>query len=451
MKETESAKRDSQRPANHDDSEFLPALLDIEKRAFLPLKWLIFGVAAGFWALGRPLHWPPPPDVFALFVTYLFTTLAETYLVWLSRVATHQIRPLCIASYVLDVVFVSLLVWFDSVRYAVPAAGPTDFYLLYFIVLLRSFALFRTARATILVNTLIGILFLVNLFWQDTSDPRTWLRTSVIRLVFFWIVVFMTAYIAALINKQKAELMEAREKLLRSENMALLGQLAAGVAHEVNNPIGVISAYAEYLAKNCPPDDPRREDFQAIHRESLRCKSIVEGLLNFARKAPPERMPLDVRELVEQVLSFVTRPDDSNLVKIERQYAADLPQVEGDSTQLSQALLNIVLNAKQALGEGGGTIRVSLGGLTNPERVRIEVADTGCGIPPEDLPQVFVPFFSRRRGGTGLGLAISKRIIEEHGGEIRLTSDPGAGTLVEILLPAIRKKGSSAKLRRIGG
>jgi signal transduction histidine kinase len=439
------------RQPDAEEVEFLGRLFDIQRRAFLPLQWVIFALALTFWWLSRPLRWPPPPDVFALFVAYGLWLSAETYFLWISRPARRQIRPLCLFSYAADVAFVTLLVWFDSVRYAGVATGPTDFYLLYFIVLLRSFALFRTARATLLVNTLIGVLFVVNLFWQDASLPSYSLRNNLIRLAFFWVIVFMSAIIAALVNRQKAELAETREKLVRSENMALLGQLAAGVAHEINNPIGVISAYAEYLEKNAPRDDPRREDLLAIHREALRCKSIVEGLLGLARQGAAPRVSVDVHDLLEQVLALMARPAEPDRIQIDLvRPDGPLPAVTADPAQLIQALLNILLNARQSLGEGGGTIRVWAEHRPAQERLAIIVEDTGCGIAPDDLPHVFEPFYSRRQGGTGLGLAITRRIIEEHGGEIVLTSHVGAGTRVEILLPAPRhRKGSSDRLHRV--
>jgi signal transduction histidine kinase len=434
-----------------EEVEFLGRLLDIQRRAFLPLQWLIFALALTFWGLSRPLHWPPPPDVFALFAAYFFALAGETYLLWISRPALRQIRPLCLVAYAADVVFVTLLVWFDSVRYAAITTGPTDFYLLYFIVLLRSFALFRTARATLLVNAVIGVLFIVNLFWQDATQPTYSLRNNLIRLAFFWVVVFMSAVIAALVNRQKAELSETREKLMRSENMALLGQLAAGVAHEINNPIGIISAYAEYLNKNASADDPRREDFAAIQREAQRCQRIVDGLLGLARRADSARAAVDICDVVDQALALLLRPQENQNVKIiwERPQG-ECPRFLADQAQLVQAILNVVLNARQAVEEKGGVIRVSVQPAAEDSRLALIVEDTGCGIAPADLPHVFDPFFTKRPGGTGLGLAITRRIVEDHQGEIRIESSPGQGTRVVLLFPVLdRKKGSSSRLRRL--
>lgn len=435
-----------------EEVDFLDRLLELQRRAFLPLRALILMLALVFWGASRPVLWPPPPDVFALFVAYGLALLAEAYFLWVSRPARRQIRPLCLVSYVLDVLFVTLLVWFDSVRYAAVATGPTDFYLLYFIVLLRSFALFRTARATLLVNGLIGVLFIINVFWQDPQLSTYSLRNNLIRVAFFWLVVFLSGVIAALINRQKADLMAVREKLVRSENLARVGQLAAGVAHEINNPIGIISAYAEFLEKNAAQDDPRREDFQAIHREALRCKHIVEGLLNLARTGEMTRQEIDLGDLVRQVVGLLERATPEDSVRIELELGAEpLPVVAGDRAELTQALLNILLNARQALPPEGGVIHIAAECEASERRVALIVEDTGRGIPPEQMPHVFEPFYSTRPGGTGLGLAITRRIVEEHGGEIQLASTPGRGTRVTLILPAVepRRRGSSGRLRRV--
>ncbi|AXA36637.1 Signal transduction histidine kinase [Candidatus Sumerlaea chitinivorans] len=447
---------DTQRHAARPDEaqEVRQWLHEIQKRAILPLKWTIFVVAAAFWALGRPQFWPPPVEVFALFVLYFLANAGESYLLLFSRVAPRQIRPLCVVSYAVDVAFVACLVWFDSVRFARTSAAPTDFYILFFIVVLRSFVLFRSGWASLLVNGVIGLVFAATLLAQENTTPMDTFRNHAIRVVFFWIVILMSAFIAHLLHLQNKELMRARENLLRSENLALLGQLAAGVAHEVNNPIGIISAYAEYLKKRFPENDPHHEDLEAIHREAQRCKGIVEGLLDFARTAPPHVGPTDLAPLLSGTLSLIAHADTSQTPRIEQRLAPDLAPVLADANQLRQALLNLLLNAQQACGNTAGLITIEAENLPDEQAVRLTITDNGCGIAPEDLPHVFTPFFSRKPTGTGLGLAITRRIIEEHGGRIALRSEFGKGTSVEVILPAAVRlrtgKQSSGKLRRVG-
>jgi signal transduction histidine kinase len=275
-----------------------------------------------------------------------------------------------------------------------------------------------------------------------------------IRVVFIWLVILMSAFIVQIINSQKAEIMRARENLIRSENMAVLGQLAAGVAHEINNPIGIISAYAEFLKKNAEPGDRRAEDFEAIHKEALRCRNIVEELLDYARPSADNRGQIDARGIADGVIDFLFRREAPETLRIEKDYAGHLPGVTADAGQIKQALLNVLMNARQALPAEGGTIRVSIRPDTDRGVVTIRIDDTGCGIEPDDTAKVFNPFFTRRHGGTGLGLSITKRIIEDHRGTVVLTSRRGKGTSVEIALPfdpedPAARRGSSAFLPRI--
>lgn len=416
-----------------EEREFRVWLRSVERRAILPLKWAIFVTSFIFWRLSHANYWPPPTGVFALFVVYLMVNLGESYFFWVSRVGLSQVRNVCIVSYCIDVLFVTVLVFFDAQKYPAAPGPGTDFYIFYFLLILRGFALFRTARGNLMANAVVGAIFVVTLLWQDTSTFNS--RNALIRIIFIWLVILMSWFIVEIINRQKAEIMRARENLIRSENMSVLGQLAAGVAHEINNPIGIISAYAELFLKNAPIDDTRREDFEAIHTEALRCKDIVAELLTYARPSAPTRKPVDLRVLNDEVLNFLFRHQPSELIKIEKDYAADLPNAPIDANQLKQALLNIYLNARQAMEKKGGVLRVILRRERPTGGVIQRVEDTGSGISEHEMKHIFDPFFTTRHGGTGLGLSITRRIIEDHGGTIRLESNPGQGTAVEITLP----------------
>jgi signal transduction histidine kinase len=415
--------------------EFLIWLRGIEKRAIVPLKWAILITALTFWALSHPRFWPPPVEVFALFTLYFMYNVGQTYFFWFSRVNVSQVRTFCITSYVVDVLFVTALIYFDSVRYPVMSGQATDFHIFYFLLILRGFALFRTPRENLVANAIIGVVFIVTLTWQDPKLPTYSSRNDVIRVVFIWLVVLMSWFIAEIITRQKAEIMKAREHLIRSENLAILGSLAAGVAHEINNPIGIISAYAEYLKKSADPGDPRVEDFSAIHREARRCENIVSELLDYARPRTNVRTQTDLAALNEEVLSFLFRRSESREIRIERHFNDRLPMLSLDVNQFKQALINILLNARQSLSEGGGVIKVSISDKAELNGIQERIEDNGCGIPPEKLSRVFDPFFTSRTGGTGLGLSITKRIVESHGGRISIHSTVGKGTTVEMFLP----------------
>jgi signal transduction histidine kinase len=415
-------------------------LRGVEKRAILPLKWAIFATSLIFWLLSHRTYLPPPVTIFSLFTCYFMFNLGETYLLLLNRVSLKQTRIVCIVSYYVDVAFVTLLIYSDARLYPPSDATSTDFYIFYVLLILRGFALFRTARANLVANAVVAAIFIVSLFWQETSLLGYGSRNTLIRIVFIWLVILMSWFIVQVITRQKNELIRTREKLVQSENMAMLGELASGVAHEINNPIGVISAYAEFLERNCPEGDERREDFRVIHSEALRCEDIVKELLHYARPSSHERTPTDLPQLNDEVIEFVKRRHEARsefqVPDITTKYDHNLPLVMVDPAQVKQALLNIYLNAFQALqGVSGPILSVSLKAHDALSSVTLCVEDNGPGIPGDALKRIFDPFFTTRAQGTGLGLSITRRIIEANGGSISVRSKQGKGTSIELVFP----------------
>ena len=224
----------------------------------------------------------------------------------------------------------------------------------------------------------------------------------------------MSWFIVQVINRQKTELVRTREKLVQSENLALVGELAAGVAHEINNPISIISAYSEYLVKNSDDTDPRRADFIAINNEASRCEEIVKELLNYARPSSRDITAIDAPALNDEVLEFVKkRRGADRMPRLTRSYENHLPAVRVDSMHLKQALLNIYLNAYQALeSTPDPAIDVTIRHQPDQARLVIAIKDNGPGIPKDELRRIFDPFYTTRARGTGLGLSITRRIIE---------------------------------------
>jgi two-component system NtrC family sensor kinase len=215
--------------------------------------------------------------------------------------------------------------------------------------------------------------------------------------------------------------------------MASLGVLSSGVAHEINNPLGVILGYAGYLEGKLDPEDPRYRFVHEIKRESKRCKKIVQDLLNYARTPKPEVAPTDLNELLEQIVDFAANHTDLHNVKVARRFAPELPPALIDGDQIRQVAINLILNAGAAMPEGGDlVVRTAQAG---PDQVEMVFADTGGGIPQEYLEKIFEPFFTTRSKGTGLGLAITRQIIEQHQGQIEIDSEIGQGTVVTVRLP----------------
>ena len=227
-------------------------------------------------------------------------------------------------------------------------------------------------------------------------------------------------------------------QMSRTEKLTSLGLLAAGVAHEVNTPLAVISNYIQMLAKQMPEGDPRQAIIEKIVKQTFRASEIVNNLLNFSRIGATEFGEVDVNRLVEETLSLVAHPMKTSRVQIVKQLGESLPPVLGSANKLQQVFLNLFLNAKDAM-PGGGMLEVRTAARNGS--VEIEIADTGAGISREDIHRIFDPFFTTKSSGrgTGLGLSVSYGIIKEHSGKIDVRSTPGKGTSFHLEFPAARK------------
>ena len=248
-----------------------------------------------------------------------------------------------------------------------------------------------------------------------------------------------------LIKRLKEERHLAQQKvqfesqLAEYEKYAALAQLALGAAHEINNPLLGIQSHLELELREAKNEDERIEIEQCIEG-TKRISQTIRGLLNYTRPDPLLLTRIHLSRLVDDTLSFLAHQPLFRGIKMERRIAAELPEISADANQLSQILMNLLLNAAQASPEGG-TITIAAQKLPEIDTVEIVISDTGRGIPPDVLPHVFEPFFTTKRGkGTGLGLSISQAYVRSHGGDIRIESLPEKGTTVRITLP-IRQEG----------
>ncbi len=232
--------------------------------------------------------------------------------------------------------------------------------------------------------------------------------------------------------------MQLEEQLLQTEKLTSLGLLAAGVAHEVNTPLAVISNYVQMLAKALPPNDPRHKLTDRIVKQTFRASEIVNNLLNFSRTGGAEFKEVNLNQVIEETLTLVAHPFRASSVQVVRNLDADLPAVLGSNNRLQQVFLNLFLNAKDAMPSGG---MLEVRSAANNGSVEIEITDTGMGIQRENLHRVFDPFFTTKATGrgTGLGLSVSYGIIKEHAGKIEVRSTPGKGASFRMEFPAVRK------------
>jgi two-component system NtrC family sensor kinase len=235
---------------------------------------------------------------------------------------------------------------------------------------------------------------------------------------------------------------KAQSAVARAEKLAAVGRLAAGVVHEINNPLATIAACAESLEKrmeegaftDSPDADDLREYLGLIRDEAFRCKSITNGLLDFSRLRAGQRVPVDITEIIKGTARLVTHQQRGEAIQIVIEAAADVPKVSGDVGQLQQAVVALATNAIDAMPEGG---TLTLRAIPSGARVLIQVTDTGIGIAPENMTKIFDPFFTTKDigRGTGLGLAVCYGILSDHGGRLDVRSTVGSGTTFTITLP----------------
>ncbi|HVO59468.1 MAG TPA: ATP-binding protein, partial [Terriglobales bacterium] len=238
------------------------------------------------------------------------------------------------------------------------------------------------------------------------------------------------------------ERMELESQLSQADKLSSIGLLAAGVAHEVNTPLAVISSYAQMLSKQVQGDPKKAALLEKITRSTFRASEIVNNLLNFSRTSGTEFTDVDVNKVISDTLALLEHQFKVGRVSVQRDFASHLPAINGNAGRLQQVFLNLFLNAKDAM-PGGGTLRIA---TSNGTGVSVVVSDTGTGIAQEHISRIYDPFFTTkttpRNGqnrGTGLGLSVTYGIIQEHAGKIRVESQAGAGTTFFLDFPLTRK------------
>jgi two-component system, NtrC family, sensor kinase len=260
----------------------------------------------------------------------------------------------------------------------------------------------------------------------------------------------VNASIAPLVGKDGARLgrlilldditqrVRLEEQMVQTEKLTSLGLLAAGVAHEVNTPLAVISNYIQMLAKQIPADDPRQKTIDRIVKQTFRASEIVNNLLNFSRTGGLDFEEVNLNAVLEETLTLVQHPFRTARVNVIRTYAKNLPTVLGSTTRLQQVFLNLFMNARDAMPAGG---MLEVRTAAHNGSVEVEVTDTGTGISEECLNRIFDPFFTTKNSskGTGLGLSVSYGIIKEHAGKVDVRSSPGQGTSFRLEFPVARK------------
>ncbi len=240
---------------------------------------------------------------------------------------------------------------------------------------------------------------------------------------------------------ERAWMMEAQQSqydhlALQTEKLSALGRMAAGIAHEINNPLAGILLYGTNLLKKTPRDNPMREGLEIIVHETQRCGNIIQELLEFSREGEPDKGLVKVNDVVEKAIAILENEFRLHHITLRKQLSGDMEDILLDVNQLEQVFVNLLLNAVEAVPERSVVTIRSYMGLDRKSEV-VEIEDTGCGIPPENMHKIFEPFFSSKANGTGLGLSVSFRIIQKHGGAIKVASQVGRGTRFTVELPLL--------------
>jgi len=287
--------------------------------------------------------------------------------------------------------------------------------------------------------------FLLFIDWNQFQIEPDQVRVIALRLLFLAVAGNLVNALARALREQNAKyravavqlaeanqhLSEAEAAMRRSDRLAALGQLSAGLAHEIRNPLGTIKASAEMLTKHMPADNPLAQEMAGfISTEVDRTNALVTRFLDFARPLTPQREPADLGQIIDRAITAVER--ETNRVSIYRNYSPDLPTFALDPNLMQQVFYNLILNAAQASPEGG-TVTVKSKRLS--DAAEVSVIDRGSGIAPKNLETIFNPFFTTKPTGVGLGLPIVQKIIDEHGGSLRVDSEEGQGSTFRVSLP----------------
>jgi signal transduction histidine kinase len=236
---------------------------------------------------------------------------------------------------------------------------------------------------------------------------------------------------ARLIEKQQ---IQYDNLAIQADKLSSLGRMAAGIAHEINNPLAGILLYSSNLVKKVPETGPLKKGLEVIIHETMRCRGIIQDLLEFSRQREPVKALADLNGVINKALSILANEFRINRITLEKSLSDHLPKVLIDVNQIEQVFINFFMNAIEAI-QGQGQVSVHSFKDEDDQGVVVEIQDSGMGIPQEHLEKIFEPFFSTKQKGTGLGLAVNYGIIQKHGGQIRVRSQPGRGTTMTIRLP----------------
>jgi signal transduction histidine kinase len=391
----------------------------------LPLLRVLAAVLGALWVMLSPGDDPQRGAVVVALFGFVVYSAVVIAALWRWPAAIVRRSTVVLAG---DIAFALLLIRLSG------GAGSTLFLALLVIAGLQSY--YHGIRRGFAVGVAVAVGY-VGVAWPTLEGE---VANVVVRLATLLGIVIGIGILADLEAGERRKVSALSASVAQAEKLAALGTLAAGVAHELNNPIGVISSRVELMLLDADAHrlpQTVRDDLGVLQRHARRVAQITRGLLTFARQSPGERRPVDLNQIVEDTFALLERPLNSRGITMQHSLARQLPEVLGDSNALQQVLVNLLTNARDAVSTGGEVIVLTAVSEDRRE-VQLIVGDTGPGIPPDVLPRIFEPFFTTKSTGTGLGLSISYGVVRDHHGRIDVHSRPGTGTTFTVTLPARR-------------
>lgn len=341
--------------------------------------------------------------------------------------------------FLLDVFFISSGIYFTQ-------GFETDLYLTYFLVIFIS-GLTQNPKLNILTSFVVGILYL-GLFLKSQSIQALLTPWLLLRFPLIFITGLFTSFYSSEMLRSKQEIRQktielgtaletvrqTEEQLRQAEKLSELGLMAAGIVHELNNPLTAVLGYSQLILQELEKDDPHRQDVQKIESATLQCRKIIQGLLKFSRQEEPRFALVDINDIVEDSIDAVAHQFKFAGIGIIKNLTPNLDKIFADKNQLEEVFVNIINNAKDATPPGG-TLTVSTESVKN--EIKVKFADTGIGIPKEVMNKIFNPFFTTKQPGegTGLGLSVAHGIVKKHNGRIKVESEVGKGSTFTVILP----------------
>src|SRR5208337_3269612 len=440
-------------------------MADQERRTFAwtDLLWLVF---LGGLALMDPIYEIHKQEI--LLAIGLFQIFEHRFLTWNPTRSKFYVAIVKAASaahmrFLIDlssrryysVIIKILLATLLMMHTGDPAGGiNSSYYLIYFLPVMTA-ALFFEGTGTLIWTAVTSAAYcslLIPALERYVLTPETAKELMLRNIFFFLAAVLVNPFVSEsrrqaqryrVLAEELAEtnrrLEQAQEEARRSERLAALGQLTAGLAHEIRNPLAVIKGSAETLTRRLQSADPLTTEVAGyISSEVNRLNTIVTRFLNFARPLKLERRPARIPPLLDRALKVAYDRWPEAKVEVAQQYSEDLPEINIDPDLCEQAFTNLVLNAYEAMTDTGGrlTVRAAAANSAGRRGVEVDIEDTGPGVPLELHEQIFNPFFTTKKEGVGLGLSLVSKIVDDHRGWIRISSEPGGGARFRVFLPA---------------